>query len=98
MLFPGFKHRLRPREFVYHPVAYDPEKDKSLHDRINFRGKNQFGRVRESRARRKNPMLFIMIFIVIALIAWYADRYSDDSVNLDDTSIGTEDAWADTTF
>ncbi len=62
-----FKQSLKPRRFEYHPLVYDPDKDKDEEEKHRI----HFPRHHVLKKRSKTLYWLLMLLAIVLIMFWY---------------------------
>jgi len=95
MLFTLFGKKERPREFVYTPRYYDPEKDKDRTERMRF-DQGMWERKRSRVSRGMHPLVLLLFALVVAALIYTLHTGHKASFKVTDISLSPADVPAQT--
>lgn len=95
MLFTLFGKKVRPREFIYTPRYYDPEKDKDRRERMRF-DQGMWERKRSRVSRGMHPLVLLLFALVVAALIYTLHTGRKDSFKVWDITLSPADVPAQT--
>ncbi len=87
MLFGG-RNKVKPKQFVYHPRYYKPEKDGDRRERMQF---TPARRRSAPASKTRSPLLFLLIIIILSMIIWALNPNKFSVNNIDPIELDSSD-------